>query len=170
MVVLLFISIHLVFCWLLELLALSRYIRNRFGRVTRFWVLHIHGIFVSDLRYAQALLSHSTEIRKNHMYRLLTDWLGDGLLVSYGSKWSSRRRVITPTFHFSILEDFVSIFDQQSQILVRNLAKYADGVQVVDIEDSVALATLDVICESAMGVCINAQTDMNCEYVHLLKE
>lgn len=153
-----------------ELLALSRYIRKRFGRVVRFWVLHVHGLFVSDLHYAQALLSHSTEIRKNRMYSLLTDWLGDGLLVSYGAKWLSRRRVITPTFHFSILEDFVSIFDQQSQIFARNLAKYADGVQVVDIEDALALATLDVICESAMGVRINAQTDVNCEYVQLLKD
>ncbi|XP_017473094.1 PREDICTED: cytochrome P450 4d2-like [Rhagoletis zephyria] len=153
-----------------ELISLSRYIRNRFGRVARFWVLHIHAMFVCDLRFAQTLLSHPTEIRKNRMYSLLNDWLGDGLLVSYGAKWQSRRRVITPTFHFSILEDFVRIFDQQAQILVGKLEKSADGVQIVDIQNPVALATLDVICESAMGVRTNAQTDEGCEYVHLLTE
>ena len=32
----------------------------------------------------------------------LQKWLGEGLLISSGDKWHTRRRMITPTFHFEV--------------------------------------------------------------------
>ena len=40
---------------------------------------------------------------------------------SNGSKWKTRRRLITPTFHFRILNDFIQVFDEQAGILVKHL-------------------------------------------------
>lgn len=143
---------------------------NKYGRVVKTWILHIHALFVSDAKYIQSILSHPTEIKKNRMYALLDQWLGEGLLTSHGPKWLSRRRAITPAFHFKILENFVNIFDQQALICAEKFNKYAVDKSIVDVEHYIALATLDVICETAMGVKINAQTDDQCEYVHNLIE
>lgn len=57
----------------------------------------------------------------------------------------TRRKIITPAFHFSILEDFVSIFDKHSSILVEKLRKYEDQGDF-DIFPLTALCTLDIIC------------------------
>ena len=43
------------------------------------------------------------------------------LILSTGDKWKSRRRLITPTFHFKILNDFVKVFQEQAAILVSHL-------------------------------------------------
>jgi len=43
----------------------------------------------------------SKHSQKSWLYRQsLRDWLGEGLLISYGDKWHERRHMITPTFHF----------------------------------------------------------------------
>ena len=42
-------------------------------------------------------------------------------LNSDGSKWKTRRRLITPTFHFRILNDFIQVFEEQAAIMVTHL-------------------------------------------------
>lgn len=79
------------------------------------------------------------------MYDYLVAWLGRGLLLSWGKKWHSRRKIITPTFHFKILEQFVEIFDQQSTIMVKKLYEKADGKTAIYIFPVVCLCALDVI-------------------------
>lgn len=65
-----------------------------------------------------------------------------------GSKWHQRRKMLTPTFHFKILEDFVHVFNEQSKILVEKLSKKVD--QDFDIFPFITLCTLDVICGKAV--------------------
>lgn len=66
-------------------------------------------------------------------------------LFFLGKKWFARRKAITPTFHFKILEQFVDIFDKQSFIFAEVLAKNK-ATDPVDIYPLVTLAALDVIC------------------------
>jgi cytochrome P450 family 4 len=57
----------------------------------------------------------------------VSDILGEGLLFSTNQKWFERRRIITPTFHFKILEQFFDVFEKQNQILVKQLEEKSDG-------------------------------------------
>ncbi|XP_017901091.1 PREDICTED: phylloquinone omega-hydroxylase CYP4F11-like [Capra hircus] len=50
-------------------------------------------------------------------YGTLKPWLGDGLLVSAGDKWSSHRRMLTPAFHFNILKPYMKIFTKSAEIM-----------------------------------------------------
>lgn len=93
----------------------------------------------------QAVLTNMKLITKSNEYNFMTPWLGTGLLTSTGWKWLSRRKVLTPAFHFKILEDFVEIFDAQSSILVKKLKKF-EGRGEFDIFPLTALCALDVIC------------------------
>ncbi|RWS24152.1 cytochrome P450 4c3-like protein, partial [Leptotrombidium deliense] len=91
-------------------------------------------------------------------------WLGTGLLTSSGEKWRSRRKFLTPSFHFRILNDFIPTMNKHFRYLVEKLRQ--ENGKPVDVVTHVQLATLDVICETAMGVCINAQSSPESKYVN----
>lgn len=103
-------------------------------------------------------------------YGIFKDWLQDGLLtVKDKKKWFNRRKILTPAFHFCILEDFLQIFLKQSDILVDKLSHHIE-TESFDICKYVTLYTLDVICETSMGVEVNAQTDEKSTYVNSINE
>ncbi|XP_037933996.1 probable cytochrome P450 4d14 [Teleopsis dalmanni] len=142
----------------------NKLMRSEYGKIWRLWFFHHDGIFVQDPKFFESILSSQQVISKNNLYNLLIPWLGDGLLLSTGSKWHARRKIFTPTFHFKILEQFVEIFDQQSAVMAKTLYKKADGKTVIDMFPVVCLTALDIIAETAMGVKINAQMNPDFPY------
>jgi len=78
-------------------------------------------------------------------YQFLHPWLGTGLLTSDGLKWKSRRRLITPTFHFRILNDFIQVFDEQAEILVTHLESQVDR-SAFNVMPYITRCALDIIC------------------------
>ncbi len=65
---------------------------------------------------------------------------------SYGTKWYNRRRLITLTFHFDILKDFLHVMNEQSELLTQNLEILAENGQEINIFKQIALCALDIIC------------------------
>lgn len=142
---------------------------REYGPLYRVWVLNQLAIFSCDPKDYEVILSSPQYITKNSLYDLLYNWLGTGLLMSNGKKWHSRRKIITPTFHFKILEEFVEIFDQQTGVMMKNLLNKADGKTPINIYPVLCLAALDIIAETAMGVKINAQQNPKFPYVQAVK-
>jgi cytochrome P450 family 4 len=99
---------------------------------------------VSDPVVSEAILKSQKLLDKGFDYDLIKPWLGDGLLISTGEKWHQRRKILTPAFHFQILEKFVDIMSEQGEVLLDKLAEH-DG-KVVDVFPLVNLYSLDVIC------------------------
>ncbi|GFU28004.1 cytochrome P450 4c3 [Nephila pilipes] len=112
----------------------------------------------------ELVLSSNTSLEKSFEYSFLHRWLGLGLLTSTGTKWRTRRKLLTPSFHFKILDDFLPTFNDQSLFLVKKL-KSMQHEEFVDISPLVILCTLDIVCETVMGASIGAQKGENLEYV-----
>ncbi|KAJ9590496.1 hypothetical protein L9F63_016447, partial [Diploptera punctata] len=106
------------------------------------------------------ILGNVEHTNKMSMYRYLQPWLGTGLLTSKGSKWHSHRKMLTPAFHFKILENFVQVFAKKSEKLVEKLQKNV-GSESFDVHPYITTCALDIICETAMGVEINSQDQEN---------
>jgi cytochrome P450 family 4 len=106
-----------------------------------------------------------------------------------GAKWKSRRRLLTPAFHFNIMEDFFETFNEHGSIFCRKLDDICRHDKTeIDIQKLTSLCTLDIICgdiwrkifllffltffnviETAMGCKVNAQTQES-EYVKAVTE
>ena len=119
--------------------------REDFGTVSCGWAFNRLIVASSDLELNEQIFTSQQHIVKHRHYKILGSWLGTGLLMSDGKKWFSRRKIITPTFHFKILDQFVEVFDQQSQVFVKKLEERANGSSSFDVAPYVCLATLDII-------------------------
>ncbi|GIY59140.1 cytochrome P450 4V2, partial [Caerostris darwini] len=121
-------------------------------------------VFFGKAETVEVVLSSATLIEKSTEYKFMYPWVGTGLFTSPAAKWRHSRKLLTPAFHFTILEDFIPVFQEQSSVLVSKLQDLTREPWV-DIVPLLTSCTLDIICQTAMGVSINAQKGENNEYV-----
>ncbi|KAK7863477.1 hypothetical protein R5R35_010513 [Gryllus longicercus] len=141
---------------------------RKYWPVMRTWKGPMADIHLSSARDIEVILGSTTHIDKSSLYSFIRPWLGEGLLTSTGNKWHSHRKLITPTFHFKILDSFLEVFAENSQILVESMEKEVGNTGGFDVYPYITLCTLDIICETAMGSQINAQRGGHSDYVRAI--
>ena len=72
------------------------------------------------------------------------------LPTAAGEKWKRNRRLLTPAFHFQILDDFFDVFNSNADILCQQLAGQ-DSAEF-DVYPFIKRCTLDIICGEDMFV------------------
>ena len=142
-------------------------------KLLRMWLGFRPFIMLFDPDSVEVVLSSNTLTDKSVEYMFLKPWLGEGLVTSQKAKWKQRRKILTPAFHFKILHDFLPIMNEQAHILVNKiygLFKEGKTSPYPNLLELITLCTLDVICETAMGTSVNAQTSDQSVYVKSLHQ
>jgi len=62
-----------------------------------------------------------------------------------GAKWHSRRKILTQTFHFNILQQFTEILIEEGENMTKSL-KNTGGTLVKDVEPFISEYMLNAIC------------------------
>ncbi|XP_072380552.1 cytochrome P450 4C1-like isoform X1 [Diabrotica undecimpunctata] len=110
---------------------------------------------VSDPKYFEILFNKC--LAKERLNYKADFVVGKGLFTAELSTWKMHRKMIAPTFNPQILDTFVQVFSEQGEVLIGILDNYA-GKGEFDVFNVISKYTLDIICETAMGIKVNAQT------------
>ncbi|XP_067928892.1 cytochrome P450 4V2-like isoform X2 [Watersipora subatra] len=125
-----------------------------------------YNIQIYTARQVEKLLRSYDFLDKSHRYQFLHKWLNFGLLTSSGKKWKSRRKILTPSFHFNILKDALNTMNSHATTFRDLLMEEVfESSKVVDIFPLLTLLSLDIIGETAMGVQMDALHSKESEYV-----
>lgn len=124
------------------LVALGEDVIEKYGYFIRILLGPKIIIVLSNPADIESFLVDGKTVEKSEEYEYTKAWIGEGLITSTGQKWFSRRKIITPAFHFGILQSFVDNFDCNGNIFVEKLKNR----QSVDIFPFVVLYALDNIC------------------------
>nr|XP_023408049.1 cytochrome P450 4F1-like isoform X2 [Loxodonta africana] len=111
------------------------------------------------------LMSATVAPKDMFFYSFLKPWLGDGLLLSDGDKWSRHRRMLTPAFHFEILKPYVKIFNESANIMHAKWQRLASqGSNRLDMFEHISLMTLDSLQKCVFS--FDSHCQEACDLVH----
>ncbi|EGI61202.1 PREDICTED: cytochrome P450 4g15 [Acromyrmex echinatior] len=133
-----------------------------YDQIIKIWLGPKLLVFLMDPRDVEIILSSHVYIDKSTEYRFFQPWLGNGLLISTGSKWRAHRKLIAPTFHLNILKSFIDLFNANSRAVVERMRK--EGNKEFDCHDYMSECTVEILLETAMGVSKSTQDRSGFEY------
>lgn len=140
-----------------DIFKLLRKYAKMYGKAYKISFGYDYTLVFAKPEIAEKILNTQSYADKSSDYDKVAEWVGYGLLISKGEKWFQRRKVLTPGFHFKILESFVRVFNEHSDVLCAKLASF-NGSEV-DVFPRLKLFTLDVLCETALGHRCQSQTE-----------
>ncbi|XP_063696375.1 cytochrome P450 4d2-like [Culicoides brevitarsis] len=139
-------------------------LHKSYGDTYQLWMGPTKMIISRDPKITEAIVNNP-KFGKSSEYDLVKPWLGDSMLINEGEKWHKKRKMITPAFHFQILERFIPIFEEQSEVFIENLRDTMHKPEGIDIFRKLHLMTLDIISETSMGVQLKAQQDPHSPFI-----
>ncbi|XP_026667550.1 cytochrome P450 4C1 isoform X1 [Ceratina calcarata] len=141
-----------------------RKLNNQYYPISRLWGLWEAFINIRHPDDIEIVIGQSRFLHKsNTIYRIMLPWFGTGLLTSTDRKWQTRRKILTPAFHFNMLREFTDVFIQEGERLVGKLK--SEGRPVVkDLKMLISEHTLNIICETAMGTSLIDKGDFQFKY------
>uniref|UniRef100_A0A0A9YUK8 Cytochrome P450 4c21 n=1 Tax=Lygus hesperus TaxID=30085 RepID=A0A0A9YUK8_LYGHE len=140
---------------------------EKFGGMYACYFMGLPTVICSDPEVIEVILTSNKNIDKGPEYSLIGRWLANGLLLSTGEKWRQRRKMLTPSFHFKILEDCMDCMSRSWRNVV-GVFLASEG-QPVDPLPIMGAGALNIICESAMGTVLDENDDRSKEYVAAVK-
>ncbi|XP_068837616.1 cytochrome P450 4F3 isoform X2 [Capricornis sumatraensis] len=144
-----------------------------YGDVSCWWVGPWHAIIrvfhptcIKPVLFTPAAIAPKDVI----FYEVLKPWLGDGLLLSAGDKWSRHRRMLTPAFHFNILKPYMKIFTKSTDIMHAKWQRLIkEGHTHLDMFEHISLMTLDSLQKCVFSYDSNCQEKPS-EYIAAILE
>ncbi|XP_064459127.1 uncharacterized protein LOC135369473 [Ornithodoros turicata] len=99
----------------------------------------------------EAILTNSQNLNKPFLYNMLKPWVGTGILTSDKELWRTKRKAITPAFHFKILDDYVPVMNRRALQLVQRL-RAQDLGEYIDALPVIRKAAFGILFETVLGV------------------
>ncbi|KAH8371755.1 hypothetical protein KR093_008783, partial [Drosophila rubida] len=124
---------------------------NLYGSLVRIWVFCFPFFVVLEPEDLQVILSSKKHTNKAFFYRLMHNFLGEGLITSSGPKWKAHRKLIQPAFHHNLIEKFIDTFVDASQSLSERLNASALDTEI-NIARYVNNCVMDLLNEAVLGV------------------
>ncbi|CAH1400217.1 unnamed protein product [Nezara viridula] len=151
-----------------DIIPFLKYFVNYYGNIFELQIFGMNYVFGSEAELVKPILTSHTNITKGRFeWSFFKPMFRDGVIISEGEKWRTRRKILEPSFHFKILKRSIESVARYAEEYVSNLLN-SEG-KPTEIEDMIYLLTLKIICETAMGVKLNTEDRQQNEYVKASK-
>ncbi|XP_011882043.1 PREDICTED: cytochrome P450 4C1-like [Vollenhovia emeryi] len=120
-------------------------LNDQYYPIGKFWAFFLPVVAFCHPDDVETILNSTKHIEKSLIYDVVFPWLGTGLVASGGAKWHSRRKLLTPSFHFNILQQFVEILIEEGENMT-NALKNTGNTVVKDLTPFISEHTLNAIC------------------------
>lgn len=99
-------------------------------------------------------MTNPKHTEKSIIYKFLHPWLGTGLITSCGEKHLTRRKLLTPSFHFNILKNVQISINKQTAILLNEIKeKEPNRAEGTNIQKLMSRFALNTICGKNDSIC-----------------
>ncbi|XP_071180898.1 ultra-long-chain fatty acid omega-hydroxylase-like [Mytilus edulis] len=138
----------------------KKYVENLHTKGYSFWVFTVQPVvFLTHPDTIKVIMkSNAPKAKGNIGYSFMIPWIGDSLLVTHGSKWERNRRLLTPAFHFSVLNGYFEIYNDVADTLLEKLSNGSKSGQYIEVYQNSALAVLDSLMQCSLSYKGNIQS------------
>ena len=125
----------------------------QFGDVARFRAFTQRGYILRHPEHIQRVLvdNHRNYNKQSRGFKVVAQFLGNGLLTSEGSFWLRQRRLMQPAFHRERLAGLSSIMNDEAQACAERLKPKARSGEEFNIAAEMMRLTLRVVSRSMLG-------------------
>ncbi|XP_046637346.1 cytochrome P450 4c3-like [Daphnia pulicaria] len=119
---------------------------KRNGYLFRIWICYYPAVHISHHKLLEPILSNPNLTTKTMEYKFIVSENCLGALA--GDKWRHRRRLLTPAFHFKILDGFISTFNEKSMASAAKMEEIlgpSAGSKEIDVFPIMVKMTFDAI-------------------------
>ncbi|XP_049866217.1 cytochrome P450 4C1-like [Pectinophora gossypiella] len=135
--------------------------------MTSMWIGHLLFVVIADPVVGETVLK--TYLEKSVIMRFVREIIGNGSIFAPVPIWRPRRKILAPTFSPKNLTQFVDIFAKQSSIMT-DFLKPRVGNGPFSIWHYFTTYSMDSVCESTLGVKVDAQNNHNHQFLKSFDE
>ncbi|GFT05491.1 cytochrome P450 4V2, partial [Nephila pilipes] len=106
------------------------------------WFTYVPLVLLLKPEAVKEALKENKFTEKSWLYHVVFPLTGSSFFLS---KWKPRRKLLTPCFHSDMLRDHLSVFNEQSQKLMKSLQSETTE-EFTFIDDPISICTLNTIC------------------------
>uniref|UniRef100_A0A0K8TUI4 Cytochrome p450 n=1 Tax=Epiphyas postvittana TaxID=65032 RepID=A0A0K8TUI4_EPIPO len=137
------------------------------GGVASYWIGNRLYIMIADPVAGETVLKNCLE--KDSVMKFLRFLVGNGSIYAPASIWRPRRKLLAPTFSLKNLNRFVDVFAEQSAVTLEQLRPRVN-MGTFAVWKYLTTYTFDAVCETALGVKMNSQQQLNQPFLEALDE
>lgn len=129
------------------------YLHDTYEKPVKFWLGQRLFLYVDSPEDIETILTSQICLDKGASYKFIQNFLGMGLVTLRGQAWKEHRKLLNPSFHYNITNQFIPIFNKHLRILVKNLEQKQH--QTFDVLEYLKSASMDMICGEIVNIFIS---------------
>ena len=147
---------------------------KEFPRFCRMVFGPLLSISITGPEVAQIVFNQA-DSKNQYFNYMMEPWLGKSLVLSHGAYWKRNRKLLTPTFHYKSLQNFVKIINKSSDRLTQIIHKNTNADNPIEFYPLISNMTLEVIlnCICSKDSDLQLNIDSTCremEYIEGLEK
>lgn len=108
-------------------------------------------VYIDTLDAVETVLTSSDCLDRQDSYKYIRQGLGvDGIFTLNGSKWKLHRRLVSPSFNYSVVLSYLPVFNVNCCHLVDGLQAKVDG-GAFDVHDVLVPTMMNLFLEATFG-------------------